>query len=158
MGNLIQLRVRTIGEDDDGKLPVREARDPSAEADGLAAVPDFPQAAILADEPPIAVAAARLVRRSRRREGDPERPLADKFRLVERLIPLEQIRQRRINPAVAENGTGEALVGALEFPILGRVAERTIRHGAGTLFVSQRIRHFQRLENILLQEARKLLP
>src|ERR1035438_4889174 len=72
-------RFVAVGQDDDGELLIREARDACGEANAVAAMPDFPEAAVLADEPPEAIAGVRVLGHRPRGEGELEHLSAHQF-------------------------------------------------------------------------------
>src|ERR1035438_5005459 len=72
-------RFVAVGQDDDGELLIREARDACGEAKAVAAMPDFPKAAILANEPAETIARVRVLGRRARREGELEHLAAHQF-------------------------------------------------------------------------------
>ena len=114
VGELRNLGLVTVGEDDHGELLVREASDACGEANGVAAVPDFPQAAILSDVPAEPVGGVRVIGSRAGREGDLEQLAAHELVRVKRLVPLVEVSDRRIDAAVPQHRTREVLGGALE--------------------------------------------
>ena len=89
------------------------AGEPGTEAPTLAAVVNLFHTAIFGEIPAEAVAAARFVRGrvwcERREPGG----FADELVLVECGVPFREVGDGGINTAIAEDGTGEALIGAL---------------------------------------------
>lgn len=114
MGEFGNRSVITVGEDYDGELPVREPSNARGEADGVAAVPDFPQAAILGDVPAETVTGFRVFGGRARSEGEFKHLAAHELVRVKRLVPLVEVCDRRIDAAIPQHRTCEALVGALE--------------------------------------------
>src|SRR5690349_19024185 len=88
VGEVVEFGVGAIGEEDDGEILFRETGDAGAEADGVATVADFLEAAIVVDEPAEAVAASRPVADDVRRESHAEDAFADELGFVEGLVPL----------------------------------------------------------------------
>src|SRR6266704_2178523 len=112
---------------------------------------DFFEAAIIANIPAEAVTAIRKISRERSRcKGQLQPFCADQFGRVERLIPLIKIGNRGINAAIAQHGTGQALVSARETLPGSRVTISAIGNDREAVLVSERVIHFERLENIFL--------
>ena len=102
-----------------------------------------------------------------RRQSRPHFGFGEQSVVAQGAVPLRQVVKRRINSAVAEYGRRGALVGFLpglscRRPALLRcfflrfvflcVAVGPMRHFVLALFVGQRVRHFQRREDSLLQK------
>ena len=114
MRKIGDFRIGAISEDYNGKFLLRETRDAGREANRIAAMPKLPKPPILANIPTETVAATWMIRLDGRRKGESKHFSADKFRGVERLVPLGKVGHGRINAAIAQHGTGQALVSALE--------------------------------------------
>src|SRR5262249_8591605 len=118
-------------------------------------------AALLADEPAVAVAAARdalFGAGDARREGG-ARVDRDSLLSGESLTPLEEVLGRGIDAAVAHDGGRLALVRPREGRALARVAEGAVRDGARRIGVGRNEgRHAERLEDVRGEKRREALP
>ena len=78
----------------------------------------------------------------------------DQFASVKGLIPFVEVSNGRVNPAIAQDGTGQALIGPFEMVAFGGITESAVRDNCQTLFVSDGVNHSKRLKNVLAQEVR----
>src|SRR5438552_14758091 len=81
--------------------------------------------------------------------------LVDEFFGIKRLVPFKEIGNRRINAAIAQNRAGDALIA--EFPAACSIdiTISAIRHAGESCHIGDRIRHAQRIKNLLFYERWK---
>src|SRR5881398_1249892 len=84
-----------------------------------------------------------------------EHLLADEFFGIKRQIPFKEIRNRRINAAVAQNRAGDALIAQFPAACSIDVTISAIWHAGESCHVGDRIRHAQRIKNLLFYERWK---
>src|SRR5262249_52401782 len=70
----------------------------------------------------------------------------------ERVIPLREIAERRIDAAIAERRGSRALIGLLPRATVSRMPERAIGDFVFALLVRDRLIHFQRRKDALVEE------
>ncbi len=121
-----------------------------AEPDCFSVVPDCFLSMPIADEPSVPIAGARFIGCNLRRENICECSRSDKSRGVKSLIPLVEVSDRRINTAIAQDRTGQALIRSLKELAALRVAVGAVANGGNALFVGDGAGHPQRIEDISL--------
>src|SRR5207244_1134463 len=82
----------------------------------------------------------------------------DEFFGVKRLVPFKEIRNRRVNTAVAQNRTGDALIAQFPAACSIDVTMSAIWHAGESCDVGDRIGHAQRVKNLLFYECWKSFP
>src|SRR6185436_1162313 len=150
-GQAIGLWFVAVGQDDHRQVALWVTHYDVAEADGLAGMPQ----GFARDAPAEPVFHLCVVRVSRRREGGLQRARTQQSAVVQSGIPLRQVIDRRIDPAIAEHRTRLALIGSIPAAILLRVTERAVAHRRDAFFMSDRVAHSERLEDALAQERRE---
>src|SRR5438552_7917149 len=84
--------------------------------------------------------------------------LVDEFFGIKRLVPFKEIGNRRINTAVAQNLAGDTLIAQFPAACSIDVTISAIRHAGESCHVGDRIRHAQRIKNLLFYERWKSFP
>ena len=122
-------------------------------------MPDAFRVAEVSDIPAITITAVFKVRLAgmRGKRGG-KHLLADEFFGVKRLVPFNEIRNRRVNTAVAQNRTGDALIAQFPAACSIDVTISAIRHAGESCDVGDRIGHAQRVKNLLFHECWKSFP
>src|SRR5690348_985706 len=93
-----------IGEPDDGV----------SKAGGFPVMPEPPGSSKRIHAPAEAVSGCCAVRETLRREPHGQTGLVEQLGALERVTPLREVQDRRVDPAVAPRSAGDALVGRLE--------------------------------------------
>src|SRR2546426_1130903 len=136
-----------------------ETFDPCRKTARASVMPDAFRIAEVSDIPAITITAAFKVRPAGmcgKRVG--EHLPSDEFFGVKRQVPFKEIRNRRVNTAVAQNRTGHALIAQFPAACSIDVTISAIRHAGESCDVGDRIDHAQRVKNLLFYECWKSFP
>src|SRR5207247_11096760 len=127
-------------------MSLGKTHDLVVESDRLAGVPHKALATVLADAPSESVANGRIVggRRGNQRFIEPA--------ALQPRDPVDEIVNRRVNAAVAEDGAGQALVGATPSFISATVSVGPVRDSRDSFFKRDGRVHPRRFENILAKK------
>src|SRR5204862_3230200 len=82
----------------------------------------------------------------------------DEFFGIKRQVPFKEIGNRRINTAVAQYRAGDALIAQFPAACSIDVTISVIRDAGESCHVGDRIRHAQRIKNLLFHERWKSFP
>src|SRR5215471_7598231 len=144
VGELVGFGFAAVAKDDYGELLFGDAEDVGAEADGAAAVADGLCAVVIAEFPAEAVGDGLTAGEDRWGPGVLQRGGTDELVRVERLVPEEEVVDGGVDAAIAEDGAGEALVGAFEGAVLLAVSVGAILHRRDAFFEGNGLMHLER--------------